>query len=165
MRYMSFAMTTEQFRNRTKTVTRRFGWWFLKPGDVFMGVEKIQGLKKGEKIQKIHPARVVSVRAEPLISIKKEDLIKEGFPGIEPLGFVLMMMDKYKCNADAIVNRIEFEHCLAGDWICIERPFLKRIRELKKMLPGYRDFSDQEVIEHCITRVFTDEKIRKEEGV
>ena len=33
-RNMSFSMTTGPFRARTKTVTRRFGWWFLKPGDV-----------------------------------------------------------------------------------------------------------------------------------
>ena len=46
-RNMSFALTTEQFKARTKTVTRRFGWWFLKPGDVVRGVEKAMGLKPG----------------------------------------------------------------------------------------------------------------------
>lgn len=33
MRNMSFALTTKQIINRTKTITRRFGWWFLRPGD------------------------------------------------------------------------------------------------------------------------------------
>ena len=45
-RNMSFAMTTEQIRARTKTVTRRFGWWFLKAGDQVWAVEKAMGLKK-----------------------------------------------------------------------------------------------------------------------
>lgn len=45
-RNMSFAMTTDQIREQSKTVTRRFGWWFLKSGDVVCGVEKAMGLKK-----------------------------------------------------------------------------------------------------------------------
>ena len=31
-RNMSFAMTTKQAKAKTKDVTRRFGWWFLKEG-------------------------------------------------------------------------------------------------------------------------------------
>lgn len=50
MRNISFAMTTEQFRRGEKDVTRRFGWWFLKPGDQLRVVEKTIGLKKGEKM-------------------------------------------------------------------------------------------------------------------
>lgn len=50
MRNISFALTTPQFKSRSKDVTRRIGWWFLKPGDVVMGVEKGMGLKKGEKV-------------------------------------------------------------------------------------------------------------------
>ena len=45
MRNISFMLTTQQFRNRTKTVTRRMGWWNLKPGDILMGVEKRQDSK------------------------------------------------------------------------------------------------------------------------
>ena len=66
MRNMSFSATTEQIRNGTKTVTRRLGWTFLKPGDVVMACVKCQGLKKGEKVEKIRPIRIVSVRKEPL---------------------------------------------------------------------------------------------------
>jgi len=40
MRNMSFSMTTPQFKTRTKTVTRRLGWWFIQPGDLVYGVEK-----------------------------------------------------------------------------------------------------------------------------
>jgi hypothetical protein len=38
-RLMSFAKTVRQFRDGTKTVTRRDGWEFLFPGDVVEGVE------------------------------------------------------------------------------------------------------------------------------
>lgn len=50
-RNISFALTTPQFRARTKWVTRRLGWLFLKPGDTLMGVEKGMGLKiNGETV-------------------------------------------------------------------------------------------------------------------
>ncbi len=55
MRNMSFMLTTQQMQDRTKDVTRRVGWWFLKPGDVIMAVEKGMGLKKGEKIKRMYP--------------------------------------------------------------------------------------------------------------
>lgn len=51
MRNMSFMHTKEQFRARTKFVTRRVGWWNLNPLDILQGVEKAQGLKKGEKVK------------------------------------------------------------------------------------------------------------------
>lgn len=109
-RNMSFAMTTEQFVNQTKTVTRRFGWRFLKPGDVVMGVEKGMGLKKGEKIRKLGLIEIVSVRLEPLVSITQNDVIKEGFPDWTPLQFVLMLSDHYNVHLNSIVNRIEFKY-------------------------------------------------------
>ena len=49
-RNMSFALTTKQIEDETKDVTRRNGWWFLKPGDQIWAVEKCMGLKKGEKV-------------------------------------------------------------------------------------------------------------------
>jgi hypothetical protein len=66
---MSFALTTQQVREQTKDVTRRFGWWFLKPGDKVWAVEKAMGLKAGEKIKRIALIEIVSVRAEPLNAI------------------------------------------------------------------------------------------------
>ena len=52
-RNMSFAITTSQVRDRSKTVTRRLGWRFLKRGDVVCAVVKNMGLKKGEKVQRL----------------------------------------------------------------------------------------------------------------
>jgi len=107
-RNMSFAMTTEQVINMSKTVTRRFGWDFLKPGDDVWAVEKTMGLKKGEKIKKLRLLHIVSVRKEPLNAIEKDDCVKEGFPELGPHGFVDMLCKHYGCNEDDQVNRIEF---------------------------------------------------------
>ena len=108
MRNMSFLMTTQQMKDRTKTVTRRFGWWFSKPGDVVMAIEKGMGLKKGEKVVPLYPIEILNCRGEPLFCIDKEDCIKEGFPEYSPNDFVWMMKKKFKCDRNVKVNRIEF---------------------------------------------------------
>jgi hypothetical protein len=110
MRNMSFALTTRQYRERTKTVTRRDAWRFLKPGDRFMGVEKAMGLKRGEKIVKIEPAIVLSVREEPLKSITQEDVIREGFPDWTPQQFIDFLCKENGCTPEKMFNRIEFEY-------------------------------------------------------
>lgn len=109
-RNMSFMLTTEQFKNKTKTVTRRLGWWFLKSGDILCGVEKCQGLKKGEKIKRLGLIEVVSTRKEHLYEIKKEDCIAEGFPELSTNEFVEMFCKEMKCNSSMFVNRIEFKY-------------------------------------------------------
>jgi hypothetical protein len=75
-------------REKTKTVTRRNGWWFLKPGEIVNAVEKCQGLKKGEKIKKICQIRIVSTRSEALFCITEKECILEGFPGMRPDEFI-----------------------------------------------------------------------------
>lgn len=109
-RNMSFAMTTDQFRNRTKDVTRRFGWWFLKPGDEVLGVEKAMGLKKGEKVRPLGMIRIISTRLEPLNAITPDDVVREGFPGWTPEQFVKMLVSHYRVKEDKVINRIEFEY-------------------------------------------------------
>ena len=109
-RNMSFMLTTEQVRNKTKTVTRRLGWWFIKPGDIVNAVEKCQGLKKGEKVKKIWQIRILKTNPEYLTQINKEDCIKEGFSDMTPSDFILMFALSNKCTADAKINRIEFEY-------------------------------------------------------
>lgn len=109
MRNMSFAMTTAQMRAETKDVTRRFGWWFLQPGDRVMAVEKAMGLKKGEKIIQIYEIEIISVRAEPLNAITQADVIREGFQNWSPEQFVKFLVDHYKADPFAPINRIEFK--------------------------------------------------------
>jgi hypothetical protein len=48
MRNISFMHTMQQFKTRTKTVTRRTGWLTLKAGDVLCAVEKGQGRSSNE---------------------------------------------------------------------------------------------------------------------
>ena len=109
-RNMSFALTTEQFKNKTKTVTRRFGWHFIKPGDTVCGVEKCMGFKKGEKIKRLGLIRILSTRKEPLNEITQSDCWKEGFPEMTPGQFVKMRCGHSKCSPFDSVNRIEFEY-------------------------------------------------------
>ncbi len=109
---MSFSLTTPQFLNRTKTVTRRLGWTFLKPGDLVMGVEKGMGLKRGEKVKRLGLIRIVDVNLEPLCCITKEDVRREGFT--KPIHtipyFIEMFCRANRCHARTEVTRIEFEY-------------------------------------------------------
>jgi len=111
MKNMSFFMTTDQVRNKTKTVTRRFGWLKVKPGNLIQPVVKGMGLKLGEKVENIGgPIRVVSVRREPLCNIDKADCIREGFPDKTPDQFIHMLVWHYQCGRTDEVTRIEFEY-------------------------------------------------------
>lgn len=109
MRNMSFAMTTAQFLDGSKDVTRRFGWWFLKSGDRIRAVEKAMGLKKGEKMKVLGVTEVVSVRREPLYAITEDDCQREGFPHYTPGMFIDMLTEHYNCKQDTLCNRIEFK--------------------------------------------------------
>lgn len=110
MRNMSFAMTTPQFKARSKDVTRRFGWWFLKPGDKVRAVEKGMGIPKGEKIKVLGIIEIVSVRREPLNTITQEDCVREGFPDLTPDQFCDMLRAHYDCQYADLINRIEFRY-------------------------------------------------------
>jgi hypothetical protein len=116
MRNMSFMLTTAQVLAGTKTVTRRLGWKFLKPGDLLMACVKCQGLGKGGRIQQIRPIEVVSVRREPLDALlgplkhcTKEARL-EGFPDLDNRGFMIMFCRHMKCEPNAVVTRIEFKY-------------------------------------------------------
>lgn len=109
-RNMSFALTTEQFKNRTKTVTRRLGWKFLKPGDLVMGCKKCMGLQPGEKLERLGLIRIVNVWREPLDVMPETDCAKEGFPEMDTLGFIKMFCEHMGCADYDTVTRIEFEY-------------------------------------------------------
>lgn len=98
MRNMSFALTTPQVKNQSKTVTRRVGWRFLKAGDCVRAVNKAMGFKKGEKPIELAVLRVVDVRRERLDCMSTDpayggaECVAEGFPEwqTEPEKFVEM---------------------------------------------------------------------------
>lgn len=107
---MSFFLTQDQIRNKTKTVTRRLGWDFLKPGDIVNAVEKAQGLKKGEKIKVICRIRILSIMKQPLYWVIDTDVKAEGFPEMTPGEFIEMFCKYNKCKNTVRVNRIHFEY-------------------------------------------------------
>lgn len=109
MRLISFFLTTPQFLDGTKDVTRRIGWWNLKPGDRLMAVKKSQGRKKGEPIERLGEIEVVSACKELLHAISQDDCRREGFPEMRPTDFVEMFSREMKCEPWQEVNRIEFK--------------------------------------------------------
>lgn len=114
-RNISFMLTTPQFLNGTKDVTRRMGWLFLKAGDELMAVEKSQGLGKGGKIKRLGMIEVASICREPLSAIENYpkygiyEVAREGFPDLTAQEFISFFCDSHKkCTPESIVTRIEF---------------------------------------------------------
>lgn len=119
MRNISFALTTPQFLDGSKDVTRHMGWLFLKPGDELCAVEKGQGLGKGVKVKRLGVIRVVDARQEPLCRLTDDldygflETRREGFPSPHPYEypseFVRFFCNGHKgCTPDSIITRIEF---------------------------------------------------------
>lgn len=119
MRLISFALTTAQFRARTKTVTRRLGWADLKPGDLLMGCEKVMG-RNGAPLVRLGAIVVISARREPLNMMLlaeqygQRECVKEGFPEMNEYQFVTMFSEKMGCPQNEEVTRIEFRYLPGG---------------------------------------------------
>ena len=118
MRNISFALTTQQVRARTKTVTRRRGTWWskvLKPGQHVCAVVKSQGIKAG-KIERLGVLRIVSVTTENLCALEDRpcagmvDTEREGFPGMTAEEFIEMFCKHMGGPTNQTVTRIEFEY-------------------------------------------------------
>lgn len=109
-RLMSVALTEEQVRARQKTVTRRLGWTFLKPGDRLTLCRKVMGRKKGEPLVRIAEVEVVSVDRVLLDCITHADVAREGFPGASPEAFVDFFCTAMRCTPDTRVTRIEWRY-------------------------------------------------------
>lgn len=110
-RLMSVAFTEQQVRDRTKTVTRRRGWTFLKPGDRLTLCRKVMGRRPGEPLERIGDVEVVDVRREVLADITPEEVAAEGFPGMEPREFVRrFFVEAQGLDPQALVTRIEWRY-------------------------------------------------------
>lgn len=117
MRLMSFALTTVAFYRREKTVTRRLDWEDLEPGELLCGVQRCQGLRKGESPVRLAIIRVSSVRREPLLRIRKDphEVVREGFPDMKPEEFVdVFCMHHRGCKPASLITRIEFNYVPGG---------------------------------------------------
>lgn len=127
MRNISFSITIEQFKNRTKTVTRRLGWKDIKPGDRLLGIEKGQGLKKGEKVVALGVILVKRADRERLDSILDDgeaECAAEGFPELTPAQFVRMFCVANQCKPDQEITRIEFEYVDVAGAVYISRTII-----------------------------------------
>ncbi len=107
MLHVSFAMTSDAYADGTKTETRRF--WKeshakkFKLGVIFMGITK--DFRAGGI--RIHPARVVFCKQEPLSEMTQESFEREGGTRYWPskAAYVLMMG-----GPDKIPWVMRFEH-------------------------------------------------------
>lgn len=122
-RLMSVAFTEAAVRDRTKTVTRRKGWTFLKPGDRLTLCRKVMGRKKGEPLERIADVEIVSVyreqlgwltgevRAESEVDWAYREVEREGFPGMEPDEFVRrFFLEAQGMSTADWVTRIEWRY-------------------------------------------------------
>lgn len=123
-RLMSVAYTEQAVRDRSKTVTRRRGWWenkngrrLLKPGDRLTLVRKAMGRKPGEPIITVAEVEVVSVEREELSVLTMcpaygaAEMTREGFPGLDPVDFIQRyFVDAQGMDPLATVTRIEWRY-------------------------------------------------------
>lgn len=114
MRLLSCSLTRSQIRNRSKDVTRRLGWEFLKPGELLCICEKVMGRRKGEPLVRMAIVVVISVRREPLNEITRSDVVREGFCNMTCGQFITMFCDNMSCEPNDMVTRIEFQYIPGG---------------------------------------------------
>ncbi len=128
---ISFHLTLPQFRDRTKTVTRRLGWHGLVKAcargkrPIIKACENCHGLKAGEKMQMMGLIRVTSARFERLDKLLefpdygRREVIREGFPEMSHDEFVNFFIRAHankqkpttkKTTKKTMIVRIEFEY-------------------------------------------------------
>lgn len=108
---MSFAMTKKALLSGQKDVTRRREetWKSLRAGDTVLAVDKVMGMKKGEKAVVWGTCLILDVRVEVLNTATDDEARREGFPGETGKEFVDMFCKKMNCAPTDRVRRIEFE--------------------------------------------------------
>ena len=110
-RLMSVSLTEPQVRARTKTVTRRMGWSYLRPGDRLTLCRKVMGRRNGEPLVRICDVEVVEVSRERLMDIMPHEVISEGFPYWLPGDFIDFFCSTHKgCQPWSQVTRIEWRY-------------------------------------------------------
>lgn len=113
-RLMSVSLTEQAVVERRKTVTRRLGWTFLKPGDRLTLCRKVMGRKPGEPLVRLAEVEVVSVRREELWVMEGDDIPREAVPGQEDClsawDWVTWYAETRGCNPWTEVTRIEWRY-------------------------------------------------------
>ena len=87
-----------------------------RPDEILNACVQLQGLKKGDKVEKICQIRVVSAKRERLDDLHymkgygPNEMFREGFPHMDPKDFVEMFCKFNRCLPYVFVTRIEFEY-------------------------------------------------------
>ncbi|MEU7140847.1 hypothetical protein ABZ942_15455 [Nocardia sp. NPDC046473] len=110
-RLMSVALTEDQVRARTKTVTRRVGWRMLEVGDRVTLCQKVMGRRRGEPLVRIVDVEIVSIDRQLLDTITAQDVVAQGFPEMTPPEFVAFFCAAHKgCFPETEVTRIQWRY-------------------------------------------------------
>ena len=120
-RLMSVAFTEQAVVERRKTVTRRKGWLFVKPGDRLTLCRKVMGRKPGEPLVRIAEVEVVDVRRESLRRMLDDpeygfdETAREGFNGTHPASWPSVFVERFFIDAQGMkaddeVTRIEWRY-------------------------------------------------------
>ncbi len=110
MRNLSCYLTQPQVVDRSKTVSRRLGWKDAKVGDLLWIVVKAQGLKPGERIERLAAIELTAVRREHLRDITRADVVAEGFPHGDPRKFVAMFCEHMGVSPKDEITRLEWKY-------------------------------------------------------
>ena len=141
-RLMSVALTEAAVVERRKTVTRRLGWTFAKPGDRITLCRKVMGRRKGEPLVRLADVELVSVRRERLCEITPEDVKREGFD-LDVEAFIDFFTEHMRTVRWERVTRLEWKYLdtvggkpvhvwnpdqmVEGDALVIRRPIIPTI--------------------------------------
>lgn len=120
-RLISVALTEPQVRDRSKTQTRRLGWWedkngrrLTRVGQQLTACRKVQGRRRPDgtvdPLVRLADIEVVEVRRERLDTITPADVVAEGFPDWTPDEFVTFFCSSMKCPPDTVVTVIRFRY-------------------------------------------------------
>jgi hypothetical protein len=128
-RLMSVTLTEQAVRDRRKTVTRRVGWRFLKPGDRLTLCRKVMGRKPGEPLGRLAEVEVVSVRHERLWDIDDDEIARECVEPVPgrfgewhtdtgqptPWAWIEWFCDEMNVAPDDFVTRIEWRYLMSAE--------------------------------------------------
>ncbi len=126
-RLMSVSLTEPAVVDRTKTVTRRLGWKFLKPGDRLTLCRKVMGRRRSdgtvEPLVRLADVEVISVRRERVWDITDDDIAREAVGHPEwfeeyyedtrqptQVAWVAWFCEQMDCRPDDDVTRIEWRY-------------------------------------------------------
>jgi len=93
---MSVSLTEQAVVDRRKTVTRRLGWAFLRPGDRLTLCRKVMGRRPGEPLVRLAEVEVVDARREPLLAVTLREIDLEA---VAPSVYLAVTSDTHLRNA------------------------------------------------------------------